>query len=64
MAFIDLRKAYDTVPRLKLLETFVHELGISPSTVNALAKLYTDITARVVLGSDLSDSFDLNEGVR
>ena len=64
MCFVDLRKAYDTVPRLQLLETFRHELGIDPSIVSALAKLYTNITARVVLGNELSDSFQLNEGVR
>ena len=61
---MDLRKAYDTIPRAKLLRTFIDKLGISPSVVAALAKLYTDITARVVIGNDLSPEFELNEGVR
>ena len=45
VCFVDLRKAYDTVPRLLLLETFANKLGIARETVAAMARLYTDITA-------------------
>ena len=66
ICFVDLRKAYDTIPRVKLLRTFIDRLGISTSIVAAVlaTKLYTDITAGVVIGNDLSPEFDLNEGVR
>ena len=61
---MDLRKAYDTVPRLLLLETFANKLGIARETVAAMARLYTDITAQVIINNELSEPFDLNEGVR
>ena len=45
VCFVDLRKAYDTIPRLLLLETFAYKLGIARETVAAMARLYTNITA-------------------
>ena len=62
--FVDLAKAYDSVPRGHLFKVLTGELGISPSTVKCLSRMYEQVQASVVIGRDYSDSFELREGVR
>ena len=62
--FVDLAKAYDTIPRALLFRALREELGVSPGNVRCLYQMYTDIRASVLLGSSYSAAFAIEEGVR
>ena len=63
LAFIDLRKAFDTVNREMLWRTLA-KFGC-PSKFVAMLRLFHDgMTAKVSVGSETSDSFDVSVGVK
>ena len=62
--FVDLQKAYDSVPRKKLFRVLWGELGIDQGTVKSLYRMYHDIRASVLIGSEYSAPFPMREGVR
>ena len=64
MCFVDLQKAYDRIPRERLLKAFAHELHVPDDVVAALRRLYTGLSAQVVVDGNLSESFCMDEGVR
>ena len=64
MCFVDLQKAYDRIPRERLLRAFAHELHVPDDVVVALWRLYTGLSAQVVVDGNLSESFCMDEGVR
>ena len=62
MIFIDLQKAYDTVPR-KLLYKALREAGIDESLIIAIKLLYRDNKCRVKMGDKLSEEFPTSKGL-
>ena len=63
MCFVDLQQAYDRIPRECLLKAFAHELHVPDDVVAALWRLYTRLSAQVVVDSNLSESFHMDEGM-
>ncbi len=63
VAFVDLKKAYDSVPR-KLLFKVLRAEGIPEVMVRILESLYSRTTGRVRVKGMLGTEFDLRTGVR
>ena len=63
LAFLDLKKAYDSVPIFNIL-TKLYNLGIRDNCLNFLTNLYISSKARASLRGNLSDEFPINRGVR
>ncbi|KAH9273773.1 hypothetical protein BASA83_003766 [Batrachochytrium salamandrivorans] len=63
IAFIDISKAFDTVPIHALLFK-LRCIGIPAITMNFLSALYSTSNARIRSGSLLSDPFPVQRGVR
>ena len=63
MCFVDLQKAYDCIPCERLLKAFAHELHVPDDVAAALQRLYTGLSAQVVVDSNLLESFHVDEGV-
>ncbi|KAH9268765.1 hypothetical protein BASA84_000064 [Batrachochytrium salamandrivorans] len=63
IAFIDISKAFDTVPIHALLFK-LRCIGIPTITMNFLSALYSTSNARIRSGSLLSDPFPVQRGVR
>ena len=57
MVFVDLRKAYDSVARGMLFEALVGELGVSPTVVGELCRMYTGVRARVLARVEMGPPF-------
>ena len=62
LAFMDLRKAFDSVPRRLLFKKLSH-IGICGKLFNVLRDLYTKNKARVRVGQNFSAYFEINSGV-
>lgn len=63
LCFIDLEKAFDRVPRQKLFE-ILSEYGIRGSLLEAIKSIYVGSKAAVRIDGELSEAFEVNEGVR
>ena len=61
-AFLDLKKAFDSVPR-HLLFKKLHSLGIKGKMLRVICDLYTANPARVQVQDFLSPGFEINRGV-
>ena len=61
--FIDLEKAFDSVPR-EALFTVCQDYGVNGKLLAAIQSLYTDSQACVRLNGSLSNSFAVKTGVR
>ena len=62
-AFIDIAKAYDGIPREALLAV-LRRYGISDRVCHLITLLYRKTSARVRVGSDESEVFDIESGVK
>jgi len=62
-AFVDLEKAFDTVPRELLCEV-LGRFGCPPRFVNLVRQLHTDTSASVISGGDMSEPFPISVGVK
>ena len=62
-AFIDFRKAFDTVNRDKLWETLI-KIGVSTKMINLLKAMYTSVKAIVKQGYEKSAELNCPRGVR
>ncbi|XP_014783912.1 uncharacterized protein LOC106879023 [Octopus bimaculoides] len=62
-AFIDLTKAFDTTSRL-LLWNVLHRYGCPPKLLARLRQFHDGMQARVTLGGDQSDYFNVQVGVK
>ena len=56
MAFIDFRKAYDSVVRTKM-SNILRKRGVKGKMYPAIVCMYKVVKAKVRSGSDLTDSF-------
>ena len=63
MAFLDFRKAFDTVWRYDLL-TVAWNLGIRGRGWNIHNSLYQNVQCNVKMGDIVADFFDIEEGVK
>ncbi len=63
VAFIDLRKAFDTINR-ELLWKNLSKLGVPPKFLSILQQLHDGMQARVLTGELQSESFEVNVGVK
>lgn len=63
IVFIDLRKAYDSVPVEKLWDA-LKDKGVQTGYINAIKQLYKEIKSRVKVGGSLSEEFIVNKGLR
>ena len=61
--FIDLRKAYDSVPREALWLALV-KLGVPESTIQLVRSFHRDMQATVKLDGDILDRIDVGNGLR
>ena len=61
--FVDFEKAFDSVDRKKLWDTFnIH--GLSPKMKHLLQNIYENVKACVRNNNEFSDTFNLQLGVR
>jgi len=63
LAFLDLKKAYDSVPIYNVLMK-IHHLGIRGKCYNFIENLYLPSKACVRVDGQLSESFNIKKGVR
>lgn len=63
LLYVDLRKAYDSIPQNKLWEA-LEKTNISANLITATKQLYTKTTARVKVGSRLSRGFQISKGLK
>ena len=61
-AFLDIRKAFDKVPR-ELLWRKLYNIGIRGKILRVIIDLYSDTSGVVKKGSHLSDKFQIQSGV-
>ena len=62
-AFVDIEKAYDGIPRQALLAT-LRRYGASERVCQLITMLYKKTTAKVRVGCETSDSFNIESGVK
>ena len=63
VAFIDLTKVFDTVKR-ELLWQFLSRFGCPPNFLAVLQEFHSNMKAKVAVGGQLSDPFDVLVGVK
>ena len=63
LAFVDREKAFDTVPRKMKMAT-LRWMGAPESEVKMVEAMYENTKARVVVGSGMSNAFQVNIGFR
>eukprot|EP00833_Pecoramyces_ruminatium_P010362 jgi/Orpsp1_1/1184394/evm.model.c7180000089342.1 len=63
LAFLDLKKAYDSVPTMNILMK-LYKLGIRGKCHRFLSNLYLSSKARACFKGDLSNEFEIHRGVR
>ena len=61
--FVDLRKAYDSVPRLALWQV-LKKSGVPPQMLKIIASFHENMQAEVRIGGVLSESFRVRNGLR
>ena len=62
LCFMDLKKAFDTVPR-HLLFAKLEAIGVGGKILNVIKDLYTSNLARIRIGDDTTKSFSIEAGV-
>ena len=63
MAFIDLSKAFDTVPRSSLW-VVLEKMGIPVKMLNIIKSLHEGMQAQVIYGGKISSLFDVSNGTK
>ena len=61
--FVDLKKAYDSVPR-GALWTILEKCGVPPKMSNIIRSFHEGMYAGVRVGSDVSGRFEVRNGLR
>ena len=62
LCFMDLKKAFDTVPR-HLLFAKLKALGVEGKILNVIKDLYTSNSACIRIGDHMTESFNIESGV-
>ena len=63
LGFVDLEKAFDTVPRGMVMST-LRWMGVPEAELRMVEGTYEKTTARVVVGEGASEEFEVNIGLR
>ena len=63
LGFVDLEKAFDTVPREIVMAT-LRWMGVPEVEVRMVEGIYEKTTARMVVGEGASEGFEVNIGLR
>ena len=63
LGFVDLEKAYNTVPREMVMAT-VRWMGVPEAEARMVKAMYERTKGRVAVGSGLSEEFSVNIGLR
>lgn len=63
MTFIDLEKAYDSVPR-QLLWTAMRNMNIHHKWINIVRKMYSNTKAKIKIQNKLTEEIRLNKGLK
>ena len=63
LGFVDLEKAFDTVPREMVMAT-LRWMGLPEAEVRMVEGTYEKTTARVVVGKETSEEFEVKIGLR
>lgn len=63
LAFLDFKKAFDSVWRDKLLVT-AWEIGIRGNIFNIISNMYNNVHGKVHFGDIHTDTFDIDEGLK
>ena len=63
MLFVDLRKAYDSIPR-QALWTSLHKYGVPPVMINPIKSLHDGMKAEVSVDGKSSSDFEVMSGLR
>ena len=63
LGFVDLEKAFDTVPREMVMAT-LRWMGVPEAEVRMVEGTYEKTTARVVVGEGASEEFEVKIGLR
>ncbi|XP_044745272.1 uncharacterized protein LOC123307119 [Coccinella septempunctata] len=63
ITFVDLHKAYDTIPIVKLWEV-LEGTNINHTLIKAVKDLYTGTKSRIKVGKYVTDEFLVNKGLR
>lgn len=63
LAFIDLEKAYDSVPRNKLWKILT-EIGLNKTLIRIMQLMYKESTAQIKIGNKLHSKFKTSKGLR
>lgn len=63
LLYVDLKKAYDSVPQLKLWEA-LEKTNINITLIKAVQELYKDNTSKIKKGQTLSKGFNINKGLK
>ena len=61
--FVDLQKAYDSVPR-KALWQVLQKCGVPPTMLSIIRSFHEGMHAEVRVGSTATDSFEVQNGLR
>lgn len=61
--FVDFKQAYDSIERAALF-VILEEFGIPRKLINLVKATLTNTRCKVLIQSTLSDSFDINTGLR
>ena len=64
LGFVDLEKAFETVPREMVMATTLRWMGIPEAEVRMVEGTYEKTTARVVVAEGASEEFEVNIGLR
>ena len=62
-AFLDLKKAYDTIPRETIWQR-LNQVGIKGKMLRVLKSLYNGVQSAVVVEEEITDWFQVNMGLR
>jgi len=63
LLFVDLKKAYDSVPHNKLWEA-LYNTNLNVNLIKAVKNLYANSTAKIKIGSKLSNGFPITKGLK
>ena len=62
--FVDFSKAFDSVNRMALWHKIEHRFGISGPFLNLIKSLYDNVESAVKVNNDLTDWFEIQNGVK
>lgn len=63
MLFVDLSKAYDSIPR-QTLQLLLQKYGLPPMMVKIIMSLYEQMKAEVLVGGETTPVFEVTNGLR